>query len=89
MARTREPPVPTCYEVLHVHPAAPQDLITAAYWKLTGLLRVSRESDKAAEVGLYNLTRAYQVLADHRSREAYDHSVGLGVQPLPRVPLRI
>ncbi len=88
MARTKEPPVPTCYELLHVHPAAPQDLITAAYWKLTGLLQASRESDRAAEVALYNLTRAYQMLADHRAREAYDHSLALGPQPLPRIPLR-
>jgi len=87
MARTREASQ-TCYQALHVHPAAPQDLITAAYWKLTGLLQASRESDRAAEAGLYHLTRAYQILADHRSREAYDQSLGLAVQPLPRIPLR-
>ncbi len=87
MARTKEASQ-TCYQALHVHPAAPQDLITAAYWKLTGLLQSSRESDRAAEAGLYYLTRAYQILADHSSRQTYDQSLGLAIQPLPRIPLR-
>ncbi len=42
---------------------------------------------KDAEVALYHLTRAYQALADHSSRETYDQSLGLNVEPLPRVPL--
>ncbi len=42
---------------------------------------------KDAEVALYHLTRAYQALADHTSREMYDQSLGLNVESLPRVPL--
>jgi len=77
---------PTLYEVIQVHPAAPLDLITAAYWKLTGLLQASR-TDKAAEIALYHLTRSYQTLADHRTRQAYDQTLGVTVQQsTPQMP---
>jgi curved DNA-binding protein CbpA len=81
---------PTHYEVLQVHPAAPLDLITAAYWRLAGQTQARRLSDPAAEVELYALTRAYQVLADPASRNAYDRALGIKEQRLaPRVPRRL
>ncbi len=80
---------PNHYVVLHVHPAAPLDLVTAAYWRLAGQAQAARHDDAAAEVRLYQLTRSYQVLADSASRAEYDRSLGLPPQSLvPRLPRR-
>lgn len=87
MAEPEAQASPTHYQLLHVHPGAPLDLLTAAYWRLTGLVQATRR-DKATEVALYHLTRAYQALADHASRESYDREHGLEGHSLPRVPLR-
>jgi curved DNA-binding protein CbpA len=69
------------YQALGVHPAAPLDLITAAYWHRAGEAQNARGSDPDAERLLYYLTKAYQTLADARTREQYDRAIGLGAQP--------
>lgn len=80
---------PTCYEILQVHPAAPLDLITAAYWRLVDRLQSARSSNQLAAASLHRLTKAYQTLADPGSRPAYDLSVGLAPEGLiPRLPAR-
>jgi len=79
----------TSYELLQVHPAAPLDLITAAYWRLAGQAQTRRASDPAAELALHLLTRAYQVLADPAQRAAYDAAIGIKEQALaPKLPHR-
>ncbi len=78
-----EKPLPTCYEILQVLPAAPLDLITAAYWRLAGQVQTRRASDPTAETVLYYLTRAYQILADPRLRAEYDASIGVTAGALP------
>ena len=78
---------PTLYQILHVHPRAPLDLITGAYWRLTGKVQTMRGASHAAEMALYHLTRAYETLADHSARKAYDQSAGLSEEPvLPKLP---
>jgi curved DNA-binding protein CbpA len=80
-------PVATCYEVLQVHPAAPLELITAAYWRLAGEVQSRRSADPTAEVQLHQYTRAYQILTNHESRAEYDSSIGIAEQSLaPNVP---
>jgi len=69
------------YEILQVHPAAPLDLVTAAYWRLADRLQADRGSDSQAAAALHRLTKAYQTLADPNSRAAYDPSIGLPSQP--------
>jgi curved DNA-binding protein CbpA len=69
------------YEILQVHPAAPLDLVTAAYWRLADRLQAERGSDSQAAAALHRLTKAYQTLADPNSRAAYDPSIGLPSQP--------
>ena len=82
-------PAQTSYELLQVHPAAPLDLITAAYWRLAGQAQTRRASDPMAEWALHQLTRAYQVLANPAQRSAYDAGIGVGEQALtPRLPHR-
>ena len=79
----------TSYELLQVHPAAPLDLITAAYWRLAGQAQTRRASDHAAELALHLLTRAYQVLADPAQRALYDAAIGIKDQALaPKLPHR-
>ena len=79
----------TSYELLQVHPAAPLDLITAAYWRLAGQAQTRRASDPAAESELHLLTRAYQMLADPVKRAAYDAGIGIKDQALaPKLPHR-
>lgn len=78
---------PTSYEVLQVHPAAPLELITAAYWRLAGEAQSRRSVDKAAEGDLHGLTRAYQTLTNPELRVDYDRSIGVAEQHLaPQVP---
>ena len=76
-----EPAASNYYEILQVHPAAPLDLVTAAYWRLADRLQADRGSDSQAAAALHRLTKAYQTLADPNSRAAYDPSIGLPSQP--------
>lgn len=69
------------YQALGVHPAAPLDLITAAYWHRAGEAQNARGSNPDAERALYYLTKAYETLADARSREQYNRAIGIGPQP--------
>src|SRR5438105_11238429 len=88
MARSPSKAGPTHYQILQVHPAAPLDLITAAYWRLVGQAQAS-PPDKASEVAVYHLTRSYQVLADPHARAEYDVFLGVPSEPLPPpVPAR-
>jgi len=88
MARSPSKAGPTHYQILQVHPAAPLDLITAAYWRLVGQAQ-SVAPDKASEVAVYHLTRSYQVLADPHSRAEYDVFLGIPPEQLPpQVPVR-
>ena len=82
MARSPSKAGPTHYQILQVHPAAPLDLITAAYWRLVGQAQAAAP-DKASEVAVYHLTRSYQVLADPHSRAEYDVFLGLPHEQLP------
>ena len=87
MARSQPKPPPTHYQILQVHPAAPLELITAAYWRLVSQVHTAGRSDKAAEIAVYHLTCSYQVLANHQSRIEYDNSMGIEVQPgAPPIP---
>ena len=92
MGRVRwemEPAASNYYEILQVHPAAPLDLVTAAYWRLADRLQADRESDSQAAPALHRLTKAYQTLADPNSRATYDPSIGLPSQPwYPPPPCR-
>ncbi len=73
----------TGYDILQVHPAAPPDLITAAYWRLAGRAQAERAtSDPSASATLWTLTRAYEVLSRPRSRVAHDQHYGISPQPL-------
>jgi len=88
MARSPSKAGPTHYQILQVHPAAPLDLITAAYWRLVGQAQAATP-DKASEVAVYHLTRSYQVLADSHSRAEYDVFLGIPSDQLPpQVPKR-
>lgn len=80
----------TGYDILQVHPAAPLDLITAAYWRLAGRAQAERAaSDPSASATLWTLTRAYEVLSRPPSRAAHDQHYGIPPQPLaPTVPSR-
>ena len=87
MARSQPKPPPTHYQILQVHPAAPLELITAAYWRLVSQVHTAGRSDKAAEIAVYHLTCSYQVLANHQSRLEYDSSMGIEVRPgAPPIP---
>src|SRR6266542_5496291 len=89
MARSPSKAGPTHYQILQVHPAAPLDLITAAYWRLVGQAQTASTPDKASEVAVYHLTRSYQVLADPHSRAEYNVFLGISSEQLPpRVPVR-
>src|SRR5688572_20772209 len=82
MPRAATKVVPTHYQILQVHPAAPLDLITAAYWRLVSLAHSAGNSGKASEIAVYHLTRSYQVLASPISRAEYDQSLGISTLPL-------
>jgi curved DNA-binding protein CbpA len=66
----------TYYETLQVHPAAPFDLVTAAYWRLNHELAGDGSGNGAVQ-RRHELTQAYGVLADPARRDAYDLELGL------------
>ncbi|MCH8814915.1 MAG: hypothetical protein IH957_07435 [Chloroflexi bacterium] len=68
------------YQTLQVHPAAPLDLIAAAYWHLVGS-GPSQNGDVSVAV-VHELSKAYAVLTDAAARDAYDRSIELKPQPL-------
>ena len=78
------------YEVLQVHPAAPLELITSAYWWLVNREQESRSAGRATEAVLHQMTKAYQTLADPSLRRSYDASLGLPARaPFPALPQRL
>ncbi len=84
--QARETVSTTFYEALQVHPAAPLELIAAAYWRLAGQAQTRRAVSRDAEAELHQLTRAYQTLTINQFREEYDRSIGVGVQsPAPEI----
>lgn len=84
MARSSAKVIPTHYQILQVHPTAPLELITCAYWRLVSMAQGEGISEKASEIAVYHLTRAYQVLANPAARADYD--LYLGIAPLPLRP---
>lgn len=85
----------TYYEALHLHPAAPAELVSAAYWKLVGEEHDRRKADASAGRRIHELTQLYQVLANAESRAEYNLSLGLPEEAPPQVletrrwPLRL
>jgi hypothetical protein len=78
------------YEVLQVHPAAPLELITGAYWWLINRQQAARSADYATDMSLHQLTKAYQTLADPTLRRSHDVSLGLPpAAPFPALPQRL
>jgi hypothetical protein len=89
MVRSSSRISPTHYQILQVHPAAPLELVTAAYWRLVSLALSAGNSGKASEIAVYHLTRSYQVLASSAARAEYDRSLGIATAPLrPQPPRR-
>jgi hypothetical protein len=89
MVRSSSRISPTHYQILQVHPAAPLELVTAAYWRLVSLALSAGNSGKASEIAVYHLTRSYQVLASAAERAEYDRSLGIATAPLrPQPPKR-
>jgi curved DNA-binding protein CbpA len=88
LARSSAKVAPTHYQILQVHPAAPLDLITCAYWRLVNLAHAQGESDKASEIAVYHLTRSYQVLASPGARAEYDKSLGIATLSMQPHPVR-
>jgi curved DNA-binding protein CbpA len=88
MVRSSSRISPTHYQILQVHPAAPLELITAAYWRLVSLALSEGNSSKASEIAVYHLTRSYQVLASATGRAEYDRSLGIATAPLTPQPPR-
>ena len=84
MARSSAKVMPTHYQILQVHPTAPLELITCAYWRLVSMAQGDGISEKASEIAVYHLTRSYQVLANPAARADYD--LYLGIAPLPLRP---
>jgi hypothetical protein len=88
MVRSSSRISPTHYQILQVHPAAPLELITAAYWRLVSLALSEGTSAKASEIAVYHLTRSYQILASATRRADYDRSLGIATAPLTPQPPR-
>jgi hypothetical protein len=86
MVRSSSRISPTHYQILQVHPAAPLELVTAAYWRLVSLALSAGNSGKASEIAVYHLTRSYQVLASAAERAEYDRSLGIATAPLRPQP---
>jgi curved DNA-binding protein CbpA len=78
----------TLYSLLQLHPAAPLDLVSAAYWRLAAQAQAARGADHTAEQRLNELTNAYRVLADASTRRQYDTSLGLPSQPISPLAVR-
>ena len=78
------------YEVLQVHPAAPLELITGAYWWLINREQQAKNAGYDTEMALHHLTKAYQTLADPTLRRSHDVSLGLPLPaPFPALPPRL
>lgn len=76
----------TYYETLQVHPAAPTDLVTAAYWRLNHEVEQT-SAQGGVDRRRHELAQAYAVLADPASRDSYDRSAGIPPREhVPKVP---
>jgi len=75
----------TAYSLLQLHPAAPAELISAAYWRLMGRAQVSGGEKGASSGVVRRLNQAYKTLSDPKKRAAYDRSLKIS----PSVPTAV
>ena len=68
---------PTAYTLLQVHPAAPAELISAAYWRLMGRAKVSGGEKGPEGSTVRRLNQAYNTLSDPKKRAAYDRTLNI------------
>jgi hypothetical protein len=83
---------PTAYEILAVHPAAPAELLSVAYWMTVEEIQTARESGLPLDSALHVVTRAYEKVSKPEVRAGYNLAIGhatesLATRPLPRTRL--
>ena len=72
-----------------MHPSAPQELLSVAYWKTVEEIRRAREAGGPVDKALHVVTRAYGNVSKPEVRAGYNLSIGqaaesLTTRPLPR-----
>ena len=73
---------PTAYEILGVHPSAPEELINGCYWIKAIGLQKKRATEMGAPAAIHRLTQAYESVSDPVRRRGYDLSIGYTDAPL-------
>lgn len=63
---------PDFYEVLHIHPSAPPEVVRAAYRQLAQLYHPDKNPSPEATALMAQVNAAYEVLNDPEKRAAYD-----------------
>lgn len=63
---------PDLYEVLHIHPSAPPEVVRAAYRQLAQLYHPDKNPSPEATALMAQVNAAYEVLNDPEKRAAYD-----------------
>jgi len=82
-----EPPVMTAYELLHVDPAAPGDLLNTSYWLVIGDLQQRRSGGENVDSRMHEVTVAYQHVSEAGSRAAYNAALGMVVEDIAAGPI--
>jgi len=72
---------------LAVHPSAPQELISVAYWKTVEEIQSAREEGSPLGKALHVVTRAYENVSRPEVRAGYNLSIGHATEPLTTRPL--
>lgn len=75
---------PTAYEVLAVHPTAPGELLSTAYWMAVEEIQKEREAGRRVDAALHLVTRAYERVSTPEVRSGYNLAIGQTAEPLTR-----
>ena len=78
---------PTAYDLLAVHPSAPQELLSVAYWKTVEEIQSARAAGSPLDKALHVVTRAYENVSKPEVRAGYNLSIGHATEPITTRPL--
>lgn len=77
---------PDLYEVLHIHPSAPKEVVQAAYRQLALLYHPDKNPSPEATTLMAQVNAAYEVLNDPDKRAAYDRERAAQTRPAAPPP---
>lgn len=70
------------YDTLGIHPKSTQNDIKSAYYELTKIYHPDKNKSEGAKAKFRDITTAYEILGNYKSRKMYDRGMRPGDRPI-------